>query len=124
MSPQEMMGGLAWLTEYISQSLTKVRRFARTYGVHVWLVAHPTKLVKDTKGCYPVPTPYDVSGSAHWRNKADNCLCVWRDVAQSECRVVDIHVQKIRFQEIGKPGKATLAYDYATGRYLEGGRNR
>lgn len=111
-------------TEYISQTLTKIRRFARTYGVHVWVIAHPTKLSKDLKGSYPIPTPYDVSGSAHWRNKADNCLCVWRDLSQPDNRSVDVHVQKIRFKEIGRPEKATLTYDYATGRYLEGGRNQ
>lgn len=110
-------------TEYISQSLTKIRRFARTYGVHIWLVVHPTKLCKDTKGSYPVPSPYDVSGSAHWRNKADNCLCVWRDLLQPDSRNVQIHVQKIRFKEIGKLGVATLTYEYQTGRYLDTGRS-
>ena len=37
-------------TEYISESLTKIRRFARAYGVHVFLIAHPTKLSKDKDG--------------------------------------------------------------------------
>jgi hypothetical protein len=53
-------------TEYISHALTQVRRFARHHGVHVWLVAHPTKLQRAVKGAYaekyPPPTPYDISG--------------------------------------------------------------
>lgn len=49
-------------TEYISEVLSKIRRFARNYGVHIWLIAHPTKLKKDKNGKYPVPTPYDVAG--------------------------------------------------------------
>ncbi len=106
-------------TEYISAALTKIRRFARTYQVHVWLVAHPTKLQKNSNGNYPVPTPYDVSGSAHWRNKADNCITVWRDISQPASREVQIHVQKVRFREVGQPGMVTLIYDLPTGRYLQ-----
>ena len=106
-------------TEYISDSLTKIRRFARKYKVHVWLVAHPTKLQKQTNGKYPVPTPYDVSGSAHWRNKADNCLAVWRDLSELESREVQVHVQKIRFKEVGQIGMVELVYDYLTGRYFD-----
>ena len=106
-------------TEYISQALTKIRRFARTNDVHVWVVAHPTKLQKGTDGSYPVPSPYDVSGSAHWRNKADNCLSIWRDLANPSDRGVQVHVQKIRFKENGKIGMATLSYEYSTGKYRD-----
>ena len=106
-------------TEYISDALTKIRRFARTYGVHVWLVAHPTKMQKGSDGKYPVPNPYDVSGSAHWRNKADNCLTVWRDLSAPHNREVQVHVQKIRFKEIGQIGLAKLTYDPTTGRYSD-----
>ncbi len=109
-------------TEYISSSLTKIRRFARETGSHVWLVAHPSKLRKerDSSGnmVYPVPTPYDISGSAHWRNKADNALTVYRDVT-SEGSLVQVHVQKVRFKHCGKPGVAELEYDILTGRYSE-----
>jgi twinkle protein len=105
-------------TEYISQSLTKIRRFARQYGVHVWVIAHPTKLMKNEKQQYPVPTPYDISGSANWRNKPDNCLSIWRDL-DDESKVVEFHVQKIRFREIGKCGAANLRYNLNSGRYSD-----
>lgn len=107
-------------TEYISQSLSKIRRFARAYGVHIWLVVHPAKMqkVKQDDGTldYPVPTPYDCSGSAHWRNKADNCITVYRDFKTDK---VQIHIQKIRFREVGRVGVAELNYDVNTGRYYE-----
>jgi twinkle protein len=103
-------------TEYTSDCLSRVRRFARLHGVHIWLVAHPTKLKKLDDGTYPVPTPYDISGSAHWRNKADNCITVYRHMDSDE---VDIHVQKIRFKEIGMIGMVTLKYDKVTGIYKE-----
>lgn len=82
----------------------------------MWIVAHPTKMYKDSDGKYPIPTPYDIAGSAHFRNKADNCITVWRDLLDEE-RAVEIHIQKIRFREVGKVGKAELHYDVTTGRY-------
>ncbi len=107
-------------TEYISECLTKIRRFARIYRVHVWLIAHPTKLQRERDGKYPIPTPDDVAGSAHFRNKADNCLTVWRDLLDED-RAVEIHVQKIRFREVGKVGMSKLRYDIVTGRYIDAG---
>ncbi len=106
-------------TEYISQSLTKIRRFARLHSVHVWLVAHPTKLSKEPNGMFPVPSPYDISGSAHWRNKADCCIAVWRNLdPNNNSNEVEIHVQKIRKKHLGRLGLAKLKYEYATGRYF------
>ncbi|MBI5192774.1 MAG: AAA family ATPase [Nitrospirae bacterium] len=105
-------------TEYISQSLSKIRQFAREHEVHVWLVAHPTKLQKDKTGQYPIPTPYDVSGSAHWRNKADNCITVWRNIAE-EYGNTKICIQKIRFKEVGRIGTHELYFDPSCGRYSE-----
>jgi hypothetical protein len=105
-------------TEYISQALSEIRRFARQHQVHTWLVAHPTKLVKGNDGQYPVPTAYDIAGSAHWRNKADNIVSVWRDVTASDHRV-QVHVQKIRFREVGHLGMVELVFDPLTGRFRE-----
>jgi twinkle protein len=105
-------------TEYISQALSQIRRFARQHQVHIWLVAHPTKLQKGNDGHYPVPTACDIAGSAHWRNKADNVLSVWRDVTASDHRV-QVHVQKIRFREVGRVGTVELVFDPLTGRFQE-----
>lgn len=105
-------------TEYVGECLSEIRRFARTNGVHAWVVAHPTKLLKDKQGNYPVPTPYDISGSANWRNKADNCLCIWRDLSTGS-KEVELHVQKIRNKPVGRLGMAKLEYDRVTGRYRD-----
>lgn len=109
-------------TEYISASLSKIRRFARKNQVHVWVVAHPVKLYKDKDGKLPVPTLYDISDSAHWRNKADFGVIVHLD-RSVENSPVSICVAKVRFKNYGKPGVATLHYDYLTGRYSEPGGN-
>ena len=105
-------------TEYISECLGKLRRFARSHQLHIWLVAHPMKLRRREDETYPVPTPYDISGSAHWRNKADNCLCVWRD-EQNPQDPVKLYVQKIRFREVGKVGVVDLQFNPVNGRYVE-----
>lgn len=106
-------------TVYTGQVLRHVRQFARQCGVHVWIVAHPQKLYRDKdSGNYPIPTLYDISGSANWRNKADNGLVVWRDFGNAHTPV-EIHIQKIRFRQIGKLGMAKLAYEAPTQTYRE-----
>lgn len=106
-------------TEYISHTLTMLRRYAREFNVALYLVAHPMKLAKDKDGNYPVPRPYDISGSAHWYNKADNCIAIWRDVVNNPTRT-EVHIQKVRFRITGKPGMAELRYNPATTRYEDG----
>lgn len=106
-------------TVYIGNVLKHVRQFARKYGVHVWIVAHPMKLIREkSSGDYPVPTLYDISGSSNWRNKADNGICVYRHF-HDDAKAVEIHVQKIRFRQIGRLGKADLKYKPATQSYRE-----
>jgi twinkle protein len=62
---------------------------------------------------------YDISGSAHFRNKADNGLIVARDFANPDNPYVDIHTAKIRFRGIGKIGMCQLKYDKVTGGYSD-----
>ena len=103
-------------TEYIGATLSAIKRWARKWQVHVWLVAHPQKLFRREDGTYPVPTPWDINGSANFRNKADNCLTVWRDEDMPELPV-KLYVQKIRFKHIGLIGVVDLHWDRVTGRY-------
>ncbi len=103
-------------TEYVGMVLKRVRQFARRNGVHVWMVAHPTKLYRGKDGKYPVPTLYDISGSAHWRAKADNGIVIWRNFKDLSS-AIEVHIQKIRFRQIGRLGVAELAYIRETGGY-------
>lgn len=105
-------------TEYVSKTLSYVRNWARASSVHVWIVAHPQKMRRED-GKLPVPRPDMIAGSQHWWNKADCAITVWRDLERPESQEVDIHVQKIRFKHIGRPGLVTLRYDRVTGRYFE-----
>jgi twinkle protein len=102
-------------TEHISQCLSKIRQFARNNGIHVWVVAHP-RIMRKEDGKYPVPTPYDVAGSAHWRNKADNCITVhWDQVKGGD--TVQIHIQKVRKKQNGRIGMVELRYNKVVGQY-------
>jgi hypothetical protein len=105
-------------TEYISHSLSVFRRYARSSDTHLWLVAHPTKIQKDKDGKYPVPTLYDAAGSANFRNKSDNGLVIHRDLAQPHTPT-QVHVQKVRFREVGRVGLAELYFDGNTGKFSE-----
>lgn len=105
-------------TEHISRSLTQIRQFAREYDLHIWQIAHPRIMRREKDGSVPVPTPYDVSGSAHWFNKADNSITVWRN-KEDDTKEVEIHIQKIRFRSIGQLGVCYLRYDRTTARYMD-----
>lgn len=108
-------------SEYISEFLATLRNFGRLYDMAIWIVAHPTKLQKNDKtGEYPVPTPYDISGSAHWRNKADVCVAIWRSMAAND-GMVDVHVQKVRNKNMGRCGVAKLKWTKATGVFSDAG---
>lgn len=102
-------------TQYISEALSLIKDFALRNDVHIFIIAHPKKMQKDQRGKYPVPTMYDISGSAHFFNKTDNGISVHRDF---ENNIVDIHIQKVRFSWLGKLGFATYSYDTFTRKYL------
>ena len=110
-------------TEYIGNSLRTIRHFARRHQVAFFVVAHPAKLLKekgkDGKMRYPVVSPYDISGSAHWHNKPDVVLSIWRDKSERDSDAVEVHVQKIRSKAIGRLGFVRMNWDRTTGRYSE-----
>lgn len=105
-------------TEYINGELRKLKRLGWQHDVWIALVAHPTKLYRDKEGKYPIPTLYDISGSAAFFNKTDNGIVLWRDKAIND-GLVDVHVQKVRFHEVGGLGTVQLRHDRLTGRYSE-----
>ncbi len=106
-------------TDYISQLIARLKRFARNHGVHVYIVAHPRIMRKEADGSMPVPTLYDISGSANWNNKADTGVVVHRDPNLTPPQT-EVYIRKVRWKWLGQIGMATLLYDKATGRYHEG----
>lgn len=102
-------------TDSISRMLTKVSQYAKAHDVHVFFVAHPMKLYPDSKGNIPVPTGYNISGSASWFSKADVGITVHRE----ENNMVSVNCWKCRFKWIGKQGQTMLDYDVPTGVYSD-----
>ena len=103
--------------QYISQFITKIRQFARTNGVHIWLAVHPRSMKTEPGQRHPVVRPSDLMGGSVWWAKADNVLSIDRDLAPGGSSDIAVHVQKIKPRYIGMPGVATLTYDGASGQY-------
>lgn len=104
-------------TEYISEFLSKVRNFGRIHDIEMIVVAHPTKMIQQEDGEYRVPTLYDVSGSANFRNKADIGISVWRSF-QKKDNITQVHITKVRDKNIGRMGQVNFEWDWATGCYV------
>jgi len=103
-------------TQYISECLTELKVFAIQNNIHIFLVAHPTKIAKDKRtGKFEIPNLYNISGSAHFFNKTDNGLCIWRDF---ETGGVDVYIQKVRYSWLGKTGFTSYTYDTFTRQYI------
>lgn len=105
-------------TEYVSQMLTKIKRFAQHHECHVWFVAHPKQL-QGWRG--DAPSLYDISGSAHFINKCDVGIVVHRnrDADKGPVDQVQIFVRKVRNKAAGTMGDAILDYDRVTGEYKD-----
>ena len=101
-------------TDWVSTCLTKIRAFCVKTSTHLFLVAHPTKLKKEN-GKYEVPTMYSISGSAHFFNKTDNGISVYRDF---ETNIVTVYIQKVRFEWNGKIGFCEFRFEPDTRQYI------
>lgn len=106
-------GGMAE-TEFISGMLTRIQAFAKAYGVHVWFVAHPSKITRSGMDL-PRPDGMAISGSMAWWAKADCGITVHRTKSND----VEIAVWKCRYRWVGTQGETALGYDKVTGTYFE-----
>lgn len=49
--------------DFVNEALQKIKLFAHSENVHVMMVAHPTKLKRESADSdYPIPRPWDISG--------------------------------------------------------------
>ncbi|CAI0393615.1 unnamed protein product, partial [Linum tenue] len=105
-------------TEYVSQMLTLVKRFAQHHSCHVWFVAHPRQLHNWIGG---PPNMYDISGSAHFINKCDNGIIIHRNrnPEAGDIDQVQICVRKVRNKVVGTIGDAYLSYNRVTGEFRD-----
>ena len=103
-------------TEYVGRSIKRFKRFARAFGVHLCIVAHPTKLPRGENGKTLAPNLYDIAGSSHWNNKADVGVIVHRENEDDTL----IKVAKSRYHtQIGVPGTVRMQFSRDELRYVE-----
>jgi twinkle protein len=104
------------LTEYINECLGKIKQFIRKYDVHVWVMAHPTKWTAETPD--QAPGLASISGSAHFYNKADVGITIWRNPKDTSIPA-QAQIEKVRFSEIGKVGTVWFKVDPKTRQIME-----
>lgn len=97
--------------DHIERGLNELKAAARYYNIHIMIVAHPRKPSADADA--KVPTGYDISGSAHFANKAFNGITLHRTHIEN---VVSITVWKTKRQEMGRNGTFYMRYDPLSGR--------
>jgi twinkle protein len=104
-------------TEYTGWAIRALKRFAKLHRVHIIVVAHPAKMQRKQDGKYPCPSLYDIADSAHWYNKPDLGIVIWREGANPSLPT-NIMVAKSRYHaEIGRPGQISGIWNEASGRY-------
>ena len=107
--------GLDMHSEWVGHMLESFKAFGRSHECAMWLVAHPFKMRMKDDGTQAVPKGYDISGSAHWFNRADVGLTVHRPADNRS--LTELHTWKIRFRWVGSEGVASLHYDKPTGQF-------
>lgn len=110
--------------EEISKVLTKLTHFAQSNNVMIFLIAHPTKMRKDEQGVYSIPTLYDVSGSADFRNMTHNGYTIYRmfesDTQEDETLFINM---KTKFSFQGKMEEnVSFKYFHENGRFYANGK--
>jgi len=100
-------------TEAISAMLTRIQKFCKTHDVHIWFVAHPSKINRSGVD-QPRPDGMAISGSMAWWAKTDCGITVHRG---DGC--VAIAVWKCRYRWVGQQGETSLLYNKTSGTYEE-----
>lgn len=118
--PYNFLTGVEEGVAGINRLLVALKTFAVSYGVCVWLVAHPIKMYPDQSGNVPTPTGYSVSGSSGFFNTGDAGISLTRqDYGKTK-----LTTWKIRFPWLGSIGELTMDFDHRSGVFspaIEGG---
>ena len=86
---------------YTLEYLSQIEIFAKKYDVLVMVVAHPTKMYKDSSGKIEEPTMYNIKGGGEWYDASYHGLLVHRNYEE---KTVKVKVLKCKFQNLGENG--------------------
>ncbi len=103
-------------TEYIGACLAKTSALAKSLDISFWYVVHPQKLRRDKGGDIIRPGFYEVAGSAHWANMADNGILVHRNFIE---QYTEIETVKVRYRHNGSVGTVKMKFDRPSGRFKD-----
>lgn len=106
--------------DYTGRAIRMLKSFARNYRTAVWVVAHPKK-PGEWGAKASAPGLYEVSGSAHWANKADYGVVIHRpDKTQP---ITEMSVTKVRMGLPGYERSVKLEWRWLTAEYVDGGND-
>lgn len=102
-------------TDYMGRFIMRLKQLADDYGLLVICCAHPPKDgVEKRMSKKGVLTLNDGADTAHWGNKADIGMCLWRDLDGPTL----LHLDKVKDHEtMGKPTLAEMTLDLALNKF-------
>ena len=101
---------------YTLEYLTKIETFARKYDVLVFIVAHPTKMYKNSDGKIEEPNMYNIKGGGEWYDASYHGLLIHRDYERKNTKV---KVLKVNFQNLGDNGaECFFTWEPKSGRFI------
>lgn len=104
------------VNRYTMDYLMKIETFAKKYDCLVFIVAHPTKMMKGQDGKIQEPTMYNIKGGGEWYDASYHGLLVHRDY---DAGTTKVKVLKVKFQNLGENGaEAHFTWDRASGRFV------
>ena len=104
------------VNRYTMEYLTKIETFAKKFDVLVFIVAHPTKMYKNSDGKIEEPTMYNIKGGGEWYDASYHGLLVHRDY---EAKTTKVKVLKVKFQNLGEnQGEAFFTWESRSGSFI------
>ena len=106
---------------YLSDFLSKFKKFSVQNNVFGLIVAHPKAMQKFGATDYPRPDVYDLAGGAMWNNKMDNIYVYHRPFASSDpsntqCEFTALKIK--RQKQVGKKGTSNFHYSWQKRRFI------
>lgn len=104
-------------TQFIGRCLDDMCTLAKLLDIHIMILAHPAK--PDAKIANSAPTAYSIAGSAHWYNKPDHIMALWRPKFTNDdgSRNTEskLTIWKTRYEELGYPRVMDMTYNVDNG---------
>ncbi len=114
--------------KYIGDTLDEFRYLLEKNDIIGSIIAHPTKMetyqTGDLKGEYYKPKLYNISGSSHWKNKADVGIIIYKQKVTTYGGTAFsfetiVNVEKVKDKTLGTMGEFTLWFDKYSERYYD-----